>query len=323
MWPSSLTEQGQVNLQPVSIPMYAAQPYGASTQAFYPPMAAAATEIDSWAVAQAAAAQRFQSVQRLPSPQAHVQPHIPSPHTMTRSLVASPQHHVVHGHAIPQNPSSPAFMMTWHPPHLAMPGVTQQESYGLAPVPIQPVYMPNSNMGWPQQRQQQQHDRCFVGPGLTHPARQRQPQQPRSTSRAERFRQLSTKPGDICDAAVEEFVWSVKKTPVSEMLNKQMVEEGLQNLDSRGLAALLKDLAKGRYSKRAREVFDYLRSLPADNPLAGLCDVFTYTAMVSLCVDQQELTRALELVQEMKQRKGPHERGHKMWRVAQGPRNLQ
>jgi pentatricopeptide repeat domain-containing protein 1 len=30
--------------------------------------------------------------------------------------------------------------------------------------------------------------------------------------------------------------------------------------------------------------------------------VFTYTAMVSLCVDQQELSRAFELVSEMKQR---------------------
>lgn len=52
----------------------------------------------------------------------------------------------------------------------------------------------------------------------------------------------------------------------------------------------------------SQQVFDYLRSLPADNPLAELCDVFTYTAMVSLCVEQQELARALELVQEMKQR---------------------
>lgn len=50
------------------------------------------------------------------------------------------------------------------------------------------------------------------------------------------------------------------------------------------------------------QVFDYLRSLPPDHTLAQLCDVFTYTAMVSLCVDQQELSRAFELVGEMKQR---------------------
>ena len=36
--------------------------------------------------------------------------------------------------------------------------------------------------------------------------------------------------------------------------------------------------------------------------MTQLCDVFTYTAMVSLCVDQQELSRAFELVGEMKQR---------------------
>lgn len=50
------------------------------------------------------------------------------------------------------------------------------------------------------------------------------------------------------------------------------------------------------------QVFDHLRALPLDNSLAQLCDVFTYTAMVSLCVDNQELSRAFELVTEMKQR---------------------
>jgi pentatricopeptide repeat domain-containing protein 1 len=49
-------------------------------------------------------------------------------------------------------------------------------------------------------------------------------------------------------------------------------------------------------------VFDFLRSLPGDHGLAALCDVFTYTAMISLCVEQQELPRALELVSEMRQR---------------------
>jgi pentatricopeptide repeat domain-containing protein 1 len=50
------------------------------------------------------------------------------------------------------------------------------------------------------------------------------------------------------------------------------------------------------------QVFDYLRSLPPEHALATLCDVFTYTAMVSMCVDNQELYRAFELVSEMKQR---------------------
>jgi pentatricopeptide repeat domain-containing protein 1 len=50
------------------------------------------------------------------------------------------------------------------------------------------------------------------------------------------------------------------------------------------------------------QVFDFLRNLPAEHSLASLCDVFTYTAMVSMCVDQQELSRAFKLVTEMKQR---------------------
>ena len=51
------------------------------------------------------------------------------------------------------------------------------------------------------------------------------------------------------------------------------------------------------------QVFDFLRSLAPEHTLAPLCDVFTYTAMVSLCVDHQELSRAFELVAEMKQRR--------------------
>lgn len=53
---------------------------------------------------------------------------------------------------------------------------------------------------------------------------------------------------------------------------------------------------------RVLQVFDFLRSLPPEHTLTPLCDVFTYTAMVSLCVDNQELSRAFELVSEMKQR---------------------
>ena len=49
-------------------------------------------------------------------------------------------------------------------------------------------------------------------------------------------------------------------------------------------------------------MFDFLRGLPAEHQLSGLCDVFIYTAMISLCVDNQELSRAFEMVTEMKQR---------------------
>jgi pentatricopeptide repeat domain-containing protein 1 len=54
---------------------------------------------------------------------------------------------------------------------------------------------------------------------------------------------------------------------------------------------------------RTRQVFEFLRGLPTDHQLSSLCDVFTYTAMISLCVDQQELPRALELMAEMQARR--------------------
>lgn len=60
--------------------------------------------------------------------------------------------------------------------------------------------------------------------------------------------------GDFSDAAVEEFAAAVKRTPSDKPLDVNMLNSGLQNLDSRGLAALLKELAKGHHSKRAREV---------------------------------------------------------------------
>jgi hypothetical protein len=60
--------------------------------------------------------------------------------------------------------------------------------------------------------------------------------------------------GDFSDAAVEEFAAAVKRTPSSEPLDPAVLNNGLGNLDSRGLAALLKELAKERHAKRAREV---------------------------------------------------------------------
>lgn len=60
--------------------------------------------------------------------------------------------------------------------------------------------------------------------------------------------------GDFSDAAVEEFAAAVKRTPSDKPLDSSMVSDGLSNLDSRGLAALLKELAKEKYAKRAREV---------------------------------------------------------------------
>lgn len=46
----------------------------------------------------------------------------------------------------------------------------------------------------------------------------------------------------------------MKRMPAGEALGTSMLTNGLGNLDSRGLAALLKELAKERHTKRAREV---------------------------------------------------------------------
>lgn len=55
------------------------------------------------------------------------------------------------------------------------------------------------------------------------------------------------------------------------------VAQGLHNLDSRACAALLKDLSKVGLPHHALTIFEWLRSLPLENDLARLCDVFTYT----------------------------------------------
>jgi len=55
-------------------------------------------------------------------------------------------------------------------------------------------------------------------------------------------------------------------------------------------------------SKRAVELFDWLRGLEDGHELGALCDVYTYTTMVSQCGSHQQLRRALELVAEMRSR---------------------
>lgn len=50
------------------------------------------------------------------------------------------------------------------------------------------------------------------------------------------------------------------------------------------------------------EVFDWLRGLEDGHELVCLCDVYTYTTMISQCGSHQQLRRALELVAEMRGR---------------------
>jgi hypothetical protein len=53
---------------------------------------------------------------------------------------------------------------------------------------------------------------------------------------------------------VEQFAAAIARTPPGEALAAPLLAEGLSNLDSRGLAALLKELARGHHGKRGREV---------------------------------------------------------------------
>lgn len=53
---------------------------------------------------------------------------------------------------------------------------------------------------------------------------------------------------------------------------------------------------------RAAELFDWLRGLPEGHELAHLCDVYTYTTIISQCGSHQQLRKALELVAEMRGR---------------------
>lgn len=78
------------------------------------------------------------------------------------------------------------------------------------------------------------------------------------------------------------------------------VAQGLHYLDSSALAALLKELSKQGHIKRAVEIFDWLRNLGDSHELSRLCDVYTYTTMISQCGSHHQLRRALELVAEMR-----------------------
>lgn len=203
MWPATLMEQGQVSLQPISVPMYAAQPYGASNQGMYSPAAAAAADgYEGWTLAQAAA-QGYGTVNRYPSPHAHiVQPHLTSPHAMAHPMLASPQQHVMQGHAM-QAPGSTAVLMAWPSPHPVMASMQHQHTSRLTPVALPPSHIPNSSMSWQQQHQHQIRAGDAYNPNLgamykggqQHHHQQQLQQQPKSAPRPRRNIVLNTKPG--------------------------------------------------------------------------------------------------------------------------------
>lgn len=93
----------------------------------------------------------------------------------------------------------------------------------------------------------------------------------------------------------------VKQLHRSEPLPDK-VFKALHHLDSRGVALLLKDLGRIGQDARSIELFDALRALPERNLLRSLCDVYTYTAMISLCIYQHNVETAMELLGEMRSR---------------------
>ncbi len=102
----------------------------------------------------------------------------------------------------------------------------------------------------------------------------------------------------VSDCTVEDMLRTIKT-----LQNKQsaldVVRAGLHYLDSRALAFLLKELGKSKLTHRAFEIFDWLHIHP-DPSLAALCDVFTYTTVISLCGSPRLLWKALRLVGCMK-----------------------
>lgn len=126
------------------------------------------------------------------------------------------------------------------------------------------------------------------------------------THKVASFRELwqrvsQVNPGEttiVSDCTVEDMLRTIKTLP-----NKQsaidVLRAGVHYLDSRALAFLLKELGKCKLTHRAFEIFDWLHMHP-DPTLSALCDVFTYTTVISLCGSPRLLWKALRLVGSMK-----------------------
>jgi len=110
--------------------------------------------------------------------------------------------------------------------------------------------------------------------------------------------ELNTQPQEYTVDSLVHGVMSLKAAQA--VLEAPRLASGLCTLDSRAVAALLKELSKAGQQTRATELFDYLRSLPEEHQLAPLADLYTYTTVISQCGGHQHLRRALELVAEMR-----------------------
>lgn len=101
--------------------------------------------------------------------------------------------------------------------------------------------------------------------------------------------------------SVEDAVKLIQRLSRQESLPDKIFRS-LYHFDSRALSLLLKDLSKAGLDYRAVELFDFLRGLGERHVLRHLCDVYTYTAMISVCIYQQNVDRAMELLNDMKAR---------------------
>ena len=88
-----------------------------------------------------------------------------------------------------------------------------------------------------------------------------------------------------------------------------MLNPHLAALDSRNAALLMKQLASSDLEGTAWALFDWMKQQEEGSHIRGLCDVFLYTAMITLSsslVGQQDnrrnLTRAFDLSREMVER---------------------
>ncbi|KAL4551621.1 hypothetical protein Ndes2526B_g05894 [Nannochloris sp. 'desiccata'] len=110
--------------------------------------------------------------------------------------------------------------------------------------------------------------------------------------------ELNTQPQEYTVDSLVRGIISLKAAQA--VLEAPRLASGLRTLDSRAVAALLKELSKAGQQARATELFDYLRALPEEHQLAPLADLYTYTTVISQCGGHQHLRRALELVAEMR-----------------------
>mmetsp|Transcript_1698 Transcript_1698/g.3754 ORF Transcript_1698/g.3754 Transcript_1698/m.3754 type:complete len:1166 (+) Transcript_1698:259-3756(+) len=104
------------------------------------------------------------------------------------------------------------------------------------------------------------------------------------------------------DVVILHIINAIRSLPPHTPCFDTAVASGLGTLDSRSAAVFIKQLAQANMVNRAWELFNSLRALQAagkTSELLSLLDVYSYTAMISLCSNNREVALAQELSQEM------------------------